>query len=206
MEGEKHKVVIDADFFRHTTDHEIGTGLFVKILQDFKYEPVMHDYVCKVELKNNVKLKELIDAGKIEIIKDSDYLNEEDIEDYKDYFVQAFEHLNPSLFEGDPLKYGYDGTSYEESLGEIRSFYLALKRGYNLLLSDDDDSVQLSKFVNSSKHNVRIKDLFNLLIEDRSNGGSLQWKDLKASIPKVYKNKTIFLDKIVELYIDSKKK
>ena len=200
MQKNKQKVVIDADFFRHTTDYEIGTSLFETILNDSGYIPVMHEYIYKVELKNNTKLKYLITTGKIEIVKEKDFLNAEEIESYKDFFVQAYNYLNTNPFDGDPMEYGYDGCCFEESLGEIRSIYMAMKLGYEIVLSDDDDSVKLVKFINSKKHSIKVTNLYNMLVSNFKNAGNLRWKDLRVTVPKVFNNRQRLLDKLVELY------
>lgn len=200
MKKSVQKVVIDADFFRHTTDHEIGTALFEQILKDNSFFPVMHKYVADIELKNNEKLNRLINSKKIEILGEKDYILDENKDDYIEYFNQAYGYLNERAFDEDVFSYGYDGKVFEESLGEIRSVHLALSEGYKLLLSDDADSKRLSKFINSSKHSLKVINFYELIIGNKKINGSLRWKDLKVTVPIVFKDKKNKLDKIVEIY------
>ena len=199
-ESSNQKVVIDADFFRNATEHEIGTALFEKLMSDNNYLPVMHQYVSSVELKGDEKLGNLIKSRKIEVISDSDYLSAND-EDYKTYFLEMYERLNGVEFgDEDILIYGYDGQRWRESLGEIRSAYLAYVKGFGLLLSDDHGAWEAANYLSSSKHKIDVKRLYDLLISNPQRSGSLRWRDIKYTVEKVYCSRKQQMDELRRLY------
>ena len=190
MQMNNNYVVIDADFFIKCTEQEIGTGLFQKIVGKDDYIPVMHSYVAKVELSNNVKLRNLIKQGKIVILGESSYLNEDeaDLEDYIEYFHEAYKRIN-NLDLGeqtDVLTYGYDGNASKQSLGEIRSLYMAFKLGILLFLSNDNGSkVVADCYINSSQNKVIVKNLYTILKEQK---GYLKKNEVKPLIKSAFKN------------------
>lgn len=92
--GERVKAVIDADFFRHITEYERGTKLFMQVMDDLGMQPVMHEFVARVELKGNTYLEQLIDADNILIVSYKDYIKEEDKLEYEEYFLEAYERIN----------------------------------------------------------------------------------------------------------------
>lgn len=184
----KQRVVLDADFFRHTTDHENNTQLLEKLLNEASYYPIIHEYVAKVELQNNAFLAKMISEHKIEIVSDNEYLQDED-HDYREYFSIVYERLNlVPLGEEDVMTYGYDGNHPHESLGEIRSIYMAYKMGLPIFLSDDGGSVLAAKYIDSKKSSVQVIKLYELIKMNVNSGGSICWKDIKVTIPKVYIN------------------
>lgn len=91
---ERIMAVIDADFFRHITEHERGIKLFLHVMDDLDMKPVMHEFVAKVELKGNIYLQQLIDTGYISVVSYEDYLKEEDRIEYEEYFLDAYERIN----------------------------------------------------------------------------------------------------------------
>lgn len=204
MEMESNqKVVIDADFFRSTTDHEPGTRLFEALMNDNGYQPVMHKYVSSVELKNNDRLNTLIKNGKIEIVSDNDYIEKNDA-NYIDYFNEAYYLLNDRSLDGeDVMLYGYDVPRWEESLGEIRSVYLAYAMNYRIILSNDSDTLLLTKRISSSKHVIESVRLEKLLLNNPKQGGSLTWKDIRITVDKVYNNRQEIRGKIYAAYNNS---
>ena len=196
------KVVIDADFFRHTTEHEIGTALFEKLMSENGYIPVMHKYVSAVELKDNDKLASLIRNKKIIIISEKDYLKSNDV-DYREFFLVMYQKLNGvELGEEDIATYGYDGQCWGESLGEIRSVYLAYSKGYSLLLSDDHGAREAVEYISSSKHTVEVRSFYDLLKSNIAEEGSLRWKDIKYSAERVFKRNLNKYNELEKLYKD----
>ena len=183
---ERSKVVIDADFFRHATDVEPNSKVLETMLNELNMAPVMHKYVAEVELVNNPHLEKLIKAGFIEIIGESDYIDEKNIEEYKRYFRGAYKIINRiDLGEDeDVLKYGYSEDIRKESLGEIRSIYLAMKKGYKIFMSDDNGSRLVANYANSSKHRVEVWKLSRMLEECYGKGTSLTWKDIRNIVAR----------------------
>lgn len=176
---EQIKVVIDADFFRNITEYEHGLKLFFKVMDDLDMEPVMHEFVANVELKNNVYLQQLKDECKISIISYEDYLKEEDESEYKEYFLRAFERINRFDF---PEKDIYEYQERDESLGEIRSLYMARKLGYIYFMSDDADAKVLARNFFSSKKAVDVKSLYEALIMCKERNTELKWKDINPTV------------------------
>lgn len=195
-----NKVVLDADFFRNITQYECGNGLICKLLSEANYFPVMHRYVADVELRNNNHLKDLIKQNKIQIVSDKEYISFPDI-DYDDYFHMAYKKINGfELGDVDISEYGYDGMRPDESLGEIRSVYLAYKYNYSIFLSDDHGSVMITDIVNTKKYKLNVKHLEDVLVEGYNSGWNLTWKDIRVTVPAVYKNRKDKCDKLCKLY------
>ena len=130
------KAVIDADFFLKVTMYEKGTALFIRMMEELNLRPVMHEFVANVELKNNEYLQQLLNKNQISVIYYEDYLEKDDRAEYEKYFLEAYERIN--LFEFPAGEDIYQYKAKEESLGEIRSFYMARKKGYIYFMSDDD--------------------------------------------------------------------
>ena len=65
---ERIKAVIDADFFLKLTIYEKGTALFMHMMEELNFCPVMHEFVANVELKDNKYLRQLLDEDQILII------------------------------------------------------------------------------------------------------------------------------------------
>ncbi len=198
---EKSKVVVDADFFRHATDVEPNSKVFETMLDELSMIPVMHKYVAEVELANNPQLENLIKNGFIEIVDESDFIDDNNIEEYNRYFRGAYRKTNRlELGEDvDVLKYGYSGETRKESLGEIRSIYLAMKKGYKIFMSDDNGSRLIANYVNNSKHKIDVWKLPRLLEECHNNVTSLTWKDIRNIVAKGIGNESV-RDNIKELY------
>ena len=201
VENGLQKVAIDADFYRHTTEHEMGTGLFEKILSEYSYYPVMHKYIAEIELKYDERLPRLIKENKIEIISERDYLEKEDIEDYEEYFHYMYERINQlPLGDENVITYGYDGQKARESLGEIRSGYMAWKLGYGILVSDDRHAKIIVNSLSSAIHPLVRKSLYDLLIDNHRNNGSITWKDIRVSIPRAFDRDEKRRNELINLY------
>ena len=200
---EKSKVILDADFFRHITEVEPNSKVLEIALDELKMTPVMHKYVADIELKQNPHLDHLIRSGVIEIIGESDFITEENIKEYERYFRAAYKIVNRiELGKGvDVQKYGYSFEAPKESLGEIRSIYLAMKKGYKIFLSDDNGSKLVAKYVNNSKHMIKVWKLYNLFEECWKIGTSLTWKGIRNIVAKGIKNEAD-RDKIRNLFCE----
>lgn len=196
---ETSKVVLDTDFFLATTKYEGNTRLLEKLMKEANYEMVMHEFVANVELNGNRHLEYLIKNGKIEIIKEKSFIEYPD-EDYEEYFHMAYYKTNlVELGDEDLETYGYITPKSGENLGEIRSFYLAYCLGYQMLLSNDGHSEQIAQMYNSRLHSVDVKKLSDVL-KDNYNNGSLRWKDIKATVPKVYSTKPWVREELCSMF------
>ncbi len=118
------RAVIDADFFRNATEYDKSTELFLHIMDDLNVQPVMHEFVAETELSQNQYLEQLLREHRLVVVRYEDYLqNHADQEEYREYFLEAFERLNRYDFPKNEDIYRYKGK--QESLGEIRSLYMA---------------------------------------------------------------------------------
>lgn len=195
---EQIKVVIDADFFINITKYEQGTDLFLKVMDDLGLKPVMHEFVANTELKGNIYLQQLLDKGIVSIVFYKDYLNEEDKEEYAEYFMKAYERVNHLDFSKRDVIYEY--ADQDESLGEIRSLYMARKLGYIYFMSDDADAKMLARNFFSSKSKVEVKSLFDVLVMCKERDTNLQWKDINPTVTNAMRRRQDKIDRLKELY------
>ncbi|MCM1264541.1 MAG: hypothetical protein NC313_17650 [Butyrivibrio sp.] len=199
MDGQIN-VVIDADFFRNITEYEQGTGLFLRVMNDLEMKPIMHEFVANVELKGNIYLQQLLDMGIVSVIYYKDYLKEEDKAEYAEYFIEAYEHINHFDF----LESGniYEYADKNESLGEIRSLYMARKMGYIYFMSDDADAKTLARNFFSSKRKVTVKSLFDVLAMCKEKNIGLRWKDINPTVSNAMRNRRDKISRLQELYVE----
>ena len=175
-------------------------GLFLQVMKDLGTQPFMHEFVANDELKGNKYLKLLLDTGEISIIFYKDYLNEKNRLEYEKYFRQAFETLNYYEFPKGSDIYKY--SDKDESLGEIRSLYMASQMGYIYFMSDDAGSRTLSKRFFSSKREITVKTLFDVLIMCKENDTKLQWKDINPTVANAMRKKQDKINTLSDMYHD----
>lgn len=199
---DNRKVVLDADFFRKFTDNESNTKVLETLLSDLGYSPVMHHYVATRELRNNKMLEDLKNQGKIKIIRDSDFIPDNELEDYDSYFRNAYRKVNAFDLdeEVNVLEYGYTEDVYHESLGEIRSIYLARKLKYDVFLSNDNGSKQIVDYVNSKKHHIDVYNVAEILFRCKKEGTSLAFKDLKNVLYQLQKDKCKQIEELYNIF------
>lgn len=193
------KAVIDADFFRNATEYDQGVTLFLRMLDGLDMQPVMHEFVAETELRQNKYLGQLIQTGQLAVIRYEDYLQSNaEKEEYKEYFLEAFGRINRYDFPKDKDIYQYsDG---QESLGEIRSIYMAMKKGYRYFMSDDGDSRVLAKNFFSSKHAVEVASLYDVLITCKGKGVGLSWRDINPTVMNAMNKRQDKIAHLKELY------
>lgn len=195
---EQIKAAVDADFFRKITDFEHGTALFLRVKGELNIQPFMHEFVAENELKGNPYLQELVSTSKIKIIHYNDYLKKEDRESYESYFKEAFERINMFEFPAGEDIYAY--AERQESLGEIRSFYMAKKLGYTYFMSDDADARTLVRNFSSQKHMVIVQTLYDVFVECRKCGAGLTWKDINVTATNAMRKRQDRLNDLKEIY------
>jgi len=193
------KSVIDADFFRNITEYERGTGLFLNVLDELHMNPVMHEFVIGTELKDNKYLRYLLDGKMISVVYYRDYLsNDIDRAEYEKYFIAAYERVNRFEFpEGNDI---YEYAESGESLGEIRSLYMAKKMGYQYFMSDDADARLLAKTFFSSKRSVEVKSLFDVLVLCKEKNTRLKWTDINPTVCNAMQKRQDRIKQLKELY------
>lgn len=72
----------------------------------------------------------------------------------------------------------YQYKDKEESLGEIRFFYMARKKGYIYFMSDDADAKFLARNSCSSKKKVEVKSLFDVFVMCKGKETQLCWTEI----------------------------
>ena len=197
--------VIDADFFRNATEYDRSTTFFLRILDEMEMKPVMHESVAETELSQNQYLDQLLQSGRIAVVRYEDYLRDDtDKEEYKEYFLDAYERINHLEFPADEDIYKY--SDQKESLGEIRSLYMAMKKGYHYFMSDDGDSKFLAKNYFSSKHAIEVNSLYDVLVKCKEKGTTLTWKDINPTVSNAMNKRQDKIENLKELYIKHNEK
>lgn len=192
------KAAIDADFFINITEYERGTGLFLKVMKALGIKPFMHKFVADCELRGNAYLKELIDAGEISVADYEDYLTDENRTEYEEYFRDAYEKINYRDFqEKEDI---YKCADKDESLGEIRSLYMADKMGYIYFMSDDADARMLAKKFISSKKALKVQSLFDVFVMCKERNTGLRWKDINPTVANAMRKRQGSIEKLKEIY------
>lgn len=191
--------VIDADFYIKMTKHACDKGaLFFQLLKDLGVQAVMHKYVAEVELKRDVHIKSFTSDGWIKVLDYSDYLvSEQDKLDYKEYFYSAYERINRFDFPENEDVYTYDEKG--ESLGEIRSMYLAKKMGYHYFMSDDGHSRTLAKALLKAPE---VLSIYEALVKCKEKGTSITLKQLNPTISNVFRERPEKLVRIREIFAE----
>ncbi|MCM1430717.1 MAG: hypothetical protein NC180_12815 [Muribaculaceae bacterium] len=196
--GGQITAVIDADFFIKTTKYEQNTSLFCQIMHDLNMYPVMHRFVVDTELKNDLYLPTLINNRQLSVIDYDDYLlDDNDREEYEEYFREAYEKLNHFSFPTEDI-YHYAQT--DESLGEIRSLYMARKKSYCYFMSDDGGSKLLARNFFSSKYTINILSLYEALVQCKEKGTCLTWKNINPTVTNAMRLRQDRITALRELY------
>lgn len=197
--GDQIEAVIDADFFINATEYDHGTSLFMQIMHDLNMHPVMHRFVADTELKSSLYLPKLKKNRQLTVIDYEDYLlGDKDREEYEEYFRDAYEKLNLLSF---PDKEDiYDYAQPQESLGEIRSLYMAMKSNYTYFMSDDGGSRLLAKKFFSSKHTIQIKSLYEILVQCKEQGTCLTWKKINPTVKNALHSRQDKIESLRNLY------
>lgn len=194
------KAVIDADFFRNATEYDWSTTFFLRILDEMEMQPVMHEFVAETELRQNQYLDQLLQSGRIAVVRYEDYLRDDtDKEEYKEYFLDAYERINRFVFPTDEDIYEY--SDKKESLGEIRSLYMAMKKGYHYFMSDDGGSRFLAKNFFSGKHAIEVNSLYDVLVKCKERGTNLTWKDINPTVTQAMNKRQDRIEELKKRYI-----
>ena len=167
-------------------------------MEELNLRPVMHEFVANVELKNNEYLQQLLNKNQISVIYYEDYLEKDDRAEYEKYFLEAYERIN--LFEFPAGEDIYQYKDKEESLGEIRSFYMARKKGYIYFMSDDADAKFLARNFCSSKRKVEVKSLFDAFVMCKGKETQLCWRDINPTVKNAMQKRQDKIEYLKKLY------
>lgn len=185
-----NKVVIDTDYFRFITNDLSDSTLFLNIMSELEYEPVMHEFVYKEELHEHSFVKKLVDEGCIEIINyDSLTYRENDKKDYQSLFYMSYNEMNGMAFDSKRQIKNYHKK--EENLGEIHSAILARIKGYTLMLSNDGGAKTfIHTKLNTARNHIRVVNIVETFTELLSpDTSALKWSDIKGVLGKYKKSK-----------------
>lgn len=197
------KAVIDADFFIKMTAYDTGGTLFLQLMKDLDLQPIMHQYVAGIELKKVEIAQTLIEEQKIQVVDYDDYMKEPSSkEDYLDYFLRAYERMNLYDFPKNEDIFTYHAV--DESLGEIRSIYMAKMMGYPIFMSDDRLARKLATDIFLPKKPIEAKSVFRALMDGKSRGTSITLKQLNPTITNVFRNRRDLLEQLRGAYADMK--
>lgn len=193
--------VIDADFYIKMTEYACDDGkLFLQLMKDLGVQPVMHDFVANTELKDSPCIADMKTSGAIQIIRYEHYLKtEKDKKDYEEYFLEAYEKMN--LFEFPEKEDIYTYSFKDESLGEIRSIYMAKKLGYGYFMTDDGGAKRLA---NSFLRNPIVLNVYNALLKCKEKGTSITLKQLNPTITNVFRGRQEQLKILQSAYAEVK--
>lgn len=162
--GEK-KAVIDNDFFEYLTNrgrlHE--DTYFLRVMEELDYYPVVHQFVYEKEMMGNSIAAQLVESGKMKVIRYKDFLETPLKEQYYNaMFLDLYRNCNMR----EPKNHYINAMSYQESkanVGEIHSVLLALMNGYDLFLSNDNGSKTLAQVkINTAAYQLKVWNLIDV--------------------------------------------
>ena len=198
MGAEKTRAVIDADFFIKLAQYDKKAVVFQKIMDDLNIQPVMHEYVARKEIKTIPEIQDLIQEGKIIVLNDTDYITDENREDYEEYFKQAYEIMNHYEFPDGEDIYTYECP--DESLGEIRYIFMVKILGYPYFMSDDGNARRLAEKNSTSKRRIITWSIYETLQWCKECGTSITWKMLNPIISNIFRNRQEQLNALKKIY------
>lgn len=148
---------------------------------------------------NDSYLPALISDCRITVIDYEDYLHtDRDREEYDEYFREAYDKINRFPFSENEDIYTY--AKSHESLGEIRSLYMAVKKHYSYFMSNDSDSKFLAKIFFSGKHTIDVKSLYDALVQCKETGTCLTWKQINPTVTNAMRSRQDKINQLKELY------
>lgn len=169
-------------------------------MDDLNVQPVMHEFVAETELSRNQYLEQLLREHQLVVVRYEDYLRDyADRDEYREYFLDAYERINRYEFPENEDIYRY--AEKQESLGEIRSLYMAVKKGYRYFMSDDGDSRSLAANFFSSKNAVEVKTLYDVLIMCKEKGTELTWKLINPTVMNAMNKRQDRIGTLKRLYM-----
>lgn len=200
MSNDKKDVVIDTDFFRKLTNNLTSEELFLKIMEEINKTPVMHEFVFKEELHEHSLVKKLKDGGFLKVYSFHDYLNDANLDDFKEKFNAAYKKLNYQTFpETDILAY----RKCEESLGEIHSSLMAWYMNMDIMMSDDVDAKHyVTTMLTSRNKKIEVLNIFDILLHiGKMSNRNLKWKDVKGMAGRVLTKESKKYEHIKEFWV-----
>jgi hypothetical protein len=179
MEEIKREVVIDTDYFKKFTEKCPSGELFLRIMDEMNVSPVMHSYVYTEELMDNRTAIELVEKNEIKIYNYSNFIDENNINDYEDKFKRAYKDFNFKEFDRNIYEYRHD----KESLGEIRSTLMAWYMNINIFMSDDREAeLFVTGKLSNHRRKIIVYNVYDTLKEiSLKSTKNIRWSDVKAT-------------------------
>lgn len=177
----KNVAAIDTDFFQKSTELDQGE-FFLKMMESLDLVPVMHPYVAKVELWNNQKAQALLQSGSILKLEYEDFLEEWELEKYKEDVWQLFELVNevnlPPVIHRDIYREGFRLSS--RNMGEIMTELMAKRLRIPVFMSNDEGAKTIAKrHINSSIYQLEVLNLVDVLKTVGECSNNLKWNEIK---------------------------
>jgi len=159
MNNTTREAIIDTDFLNKITQAPNiadGKDLFMRTMEEFGVQPVVHYYLAERELQvNNPIATELLDSGYLKVYFKEDIVTDtESIDLYEQYFRKWYNYLN---FNKPRLEKDVDIFNLhraQHSLGEIHSTLMAYFMNLDIIMSDDSDAKTLVDIAALSQINV----------------------------------------------------
>lgn len=201
MPEDKRYVVIDTDFFRKVTNDLTTDELFLKIMDEMKLTPIMHEFIFKEELHENSLVKELKNSGVLKIYSFCDYLNSDNLADFEVKFMEAYKKFNFQTFGGQDI------CSYrksKESLGEIHSSLMAWYMNMDMMMSDDGEAKHyVLTMLNGRKKKIKVFNIYDTLkyigeMPERN----MKWKEIKGMAHKAFAITPKKFEEIREIWVE----
>ena len=90
----------------------------------------------------------------------------------------------------------------DESLGEIRSIYMAKMMGCPIFMSDDRLARKLATDIFLPQKPIEAKSVYRALMDGKKLGTSITLKQLNPTISNVFRNRKELLEKLRDAYAD----
>lgn len=180
------KVVIDTDFFKFITMDFKDEELFLKVMQELDYSPIMHEYVFTEELHEHSFAKKLVNNKHIEVKTYKAIIGSGSKEiEYKRLFKYSYHEMNGIEFD-DSLKiedYHHD----KENLGEIHSIILAQLDNIDILMSNDGGAKNfVDNKLKTSRNTIKVINIERMFTElVTKDSSSLRWREIKKVVSQL---------------------
>lgn len=175
----KKEVLVDTVFLEKLTKGGKNIEIFIKILNDLEFIPVVHPYLANNELDMFPYFTKLVDDGHIKVAAYGDFLrDEEDKELYEKYFTDIHREMRKYLEAAGGKKQlnelaipnGQTVFTYRKasmSLGDVHMILMAFFMKMPVILTEDSDIDLLRSITNrkmsSDSYKLQIYNAVDLL-------------------------------------------
>ena len=181
----KREVIVDCDFLSDLLKNT-STDFFKQMMDELGVSPVVHSYVADVELEYCKEAQELIKAGYIRKVEYAEYLkNEAQKEQYNQSVWHILDIINDDELPPKQFQNVFqERFSYKKhSIGEVLSELMAKELKLELFASNDFGAKTVAKrHINSTRYELKVRNLAELLKEIGQRENTLKWKDIKDAL------------------------